>query len=108
MEREIARWTDMAYITDEQIEAAKNQLAIQDIYSRESTSNFVHSLTFWWASADLDYYVNYIDNLKAVTREDMNNYVKKYVHGQPNVTGILVSPMMQQQMQIESIEPIKM
>lgn len=107
-EGEIAKWTDADYITDEQIEAAKNQLTIQDIYSRESTSNFVHSLTFWWASANLDYYVNYIDNLKAVTRADMNDYVKKYIHGQPNVTGVLVSPMMKEQMQLESIPAISM
>lgn len=106
-EAEIAKWNDPDYITDEQIESAKNQLAIQDIYSRESTSNFVHSLTFWWASANLDYYVNYIDNLKKVTRQDMVSYVDKYIYGQPNITGLLLSPAMQQGMQLESIEPLK-
>lgn len=108
LEAEIARWDNDDYFTDEQMEAAKSQLAIQDIYSRESTSNFVHSLTFWWASADLDYYVNYIDNLKAVSRDDIKNYVKKYIHGQPNVTGLLLSPAMKASMQIEEIEPITM
>ncbi len=108
LEAEIALWADDDYFTDEQLEAAKNQLAIQDIYSRESTSNFVHSLTFWWASADLDYYVNYIDNLKAVSRDDIKAYVKEYIHGQPNVTGLLLSPAMKASMGIEEIEPISM
>ncbi|WP_204336851.1 M16 family metallopeptidase [Cryomorpha ignava] len=108
LEAEVAKWNDDDYFTDEQIEAAKNQLAIQDIYSRESTSDFVHSLTFWWASADLDYYVNYIDNLKKVTRADMKKYVETYIQDQPNVTGILLSPEMQKMMAIESIEPLKM
>lgn len=106
-EAEIAKWNDADYITDAQIESAKNQLAISDIYSRESTSNFVHSLTFWWASADLDYYVNYIDNLKAVSRQDMVDYVSNYIYGKPNVTGLLLSPMMQQGMKLETIEPLK-
>jgi zinc protease len=108
LEEEIAMWDQDDYITDEQIEAAKNQLMIQDIYSRESTSNFVHSITFWWASATIDYYLGYIQNLQDVTREDMKEYVNKYIHGQPNVTGILVSPAMKESMDIESIKPISM
>lgn len=108
LETEISKWADDDYFTDAQLEAAKNSLAIQDIYSRESTSDFVHSLTFWWATADLDYYVNYIDNLKKVTREDIKEYVNTYILNQPNVTGILLSPQMQEMMDMKSIDPIKM
>jgi len=108
LEEEIALWDSPDYFTDEQMEAAKNQLAISDIYSREATSNFVHSITYWWASANIDYYVNYIDNLKKVTREDIQNYVQKYIKGQPNVTGVLLSPMMKESMGIDKIEPISM
>ncbi len=107
LEKEISKWAEDDYLTDAQIEAAKNQLAIQDIYSRESTSDFVHGLTFWWASANIDYYVNYIDNLQKVSRADMKDYVKKYIQGQPNVTGLLVSPMMEQSMGLSKIEPLK-
>lgn len=106
LENEISKWADDDYFTDSQLEAAKRQLAISDIYSRESTSNFVHSLTFWWASATLDYYVNYIDNLEKVTREDIKKYVRKYILDQPNVTGILLSPQMKESLGMETIEPI--
>jgi zinc protease len=108
LEAEIALWDTEDYFTDEQIAAAKNQLLIQDVYSRESTSSFVHSITFWWASATIDYYLGYIDNLQEVTRDDMKNYVKKYVHGNPNITGILVSPAMKESMDIDNIKPISM
>ncbi len=108
LEKEISHWADGDYFTDQQMEAAKNQLAIQDIYSRESTSDFVHSLTFWWASADLDYYVNYIDNLKKVSRSDIQAYVKEYIIGKPNVTGLLLSPELQKMLEIEEIDPIEM
>jgi len=108
LEAEVAKWASDDYFTDEQIEAAKNQLMIQDVYSRESTSAFVHSITFWWASATIDYYLGYIDNLNKVTRTDMKEYVLKYIHGKPNVTGILVSPAMKESMDIDAIEPISM
>jgi zinc protease len=108
LEAEVALWDTDDYFTDEQMEAAKNQLLIQDVYSRESTSAFVHSITFWWASATIDYYLGYIDNLQKVTRDDMKKYVKKYIHGNPNVTGILVPPAMKESMDIDSIKPISM
>ncbi|SDK24042.1 zinc protease [Catalinimonas alkaloidigena] len=98
LEAEIAQWDEDGYFTDEQLETAKNMLAIDDLYSRESTTDFVHTLTFWWASASMQYYLNYIENLKQVKRADIKRYVRKYIQGQPNVTGILVSPMMQQGM----------
>jgi len=108
LEAEVALWDTDDYFTDEQMEAAKNQLLIQDVYSRESTSAFVHSITFWWASATIDYYLGYIDNLQKVTRGDIKEYVNEYIHGNPNVTGILVSPSMKESMDIDSIEPISM
>ncbi|MEM9053398.1 MAG: pitrilysin family protein [Bacteroidota bacterium] len=108
LEAEIALWDTDDYFTDQQMEAAKNQLMIQDVYSRESTSNFVHLITFWWASATIDYYLNYVDNLQKVTREDMKAYVQKYIQGNPNVTGILVSPAMKGSMNIDEIQPVSM
>lgn len=108
LEAEVALWDTDDYFTDEQMEAAKNQLLIQDVYSRESTSAFVHSITFWWASATIDYYLGYIDNLQKVTRSDIKEYVNEYIHGNPNVTGILVSPSMKESMDIDSIKPISM
>lgn len=108
LEKEISLWDSEDYFTDEQMEAAKNQLMIQDVYSRESTSNFVHSITYWWASATIDYYLSYIDRLQDVTRADIIDYVETYIHGKPNVTGILVSPAMKESLNVEEIEPISM
>ncbi|MBN2029255.1 insulinase family protein [bacterium] len=89
----IDQLTDPDYITDEQIEYAKTQLEIGEMYAQESPSQFVSTLGFWWAvSGSLDYYLNYVDNLKKVTREDLNNYVRKYIQNQPYVMGILLSP----------------
>jgi len=90
---EIAKFTDPGYITDEQIEYAKTQLEISEMYGQESPSRFVHTLGFWWSvSGSLDYYLNYVDNLKKVTREDIDEYVRKYIQDRPYVMGILLSP----------------
>lgn len=89
---ELVSMTDPAYFTDEQLENAKTILAINDQYARERASQFVHTVGFWWAVAGLDYYLNYIDNLKKVTREDIKNYLEKYVVGKPYVLGVLASP----------------
>ncbi len=80
------------YFTDEQLETAKIKLANQDTYSREVTSNFTHTLTFWWTSGSLDYYFNYVDEIKKVTRQDLKDYVRKYIKGQQSVKGLLLNP----------------
>jgi len=88
---EIEKFDDPDYFSDEQIETAKTLLEVSDIYSREKTSSWVHTLSFWWSSAGLDYYLGYIENLRAVTREDMTRYVETYIQGQPYVLGALMS-----------------
>jgi len=91
LDEQINAWTSDTYFTDEQLETAKVQLAIDDARGREQTSNFVHTVGFWWASATIDYYTNYVENLKKVTRDDIKQYVTKYIKGKPSITGILTT-----------------
>lgn len=51
----------------------------------------MHTVSFWWATGGLDDYRNYVDNLRKVTRADIQNYVRRYIAGNPSVTGVLVS-----------------
>ncbi len=80
------------YVTDDQLRNAKNILAIDDEYGRERPSQFCHTVSYWWSVAGLDYYLNYVDNLNKVSRDDLAAYINKYVTGKPCVTGVLVSP----------------
>lgn len=88
---EIQKFDDPGYFTDEQLETAKNRLAVDEIYGRESTSNWVHTVSYWWASAGLDYYSNYIADLKKINREDIKKYINKYIKGKNYIVGALVS-----------------
>jgi zinc protease len=107
LEEHIDAWTHDDYFTDDQLENAKRMLAIDDAYSRESVSDFVHTLTYWWASADLDYYLNYVENLNAVSRNDIKKYVNDYIIGRPKVYGLLLSPEMKTMFGIERFEDIR-
>ncbi|MFW6058415.1 MAG: M16 family metallopeptidase, partial [Persicimonas sp.] len=89
---ELQRLEDPDYYTDEQLENAKTILAVDDVYNREKTSAFAHTVSFWWATAGQDYYLDYIPNLEAVTREDIARYVREYITNKPYVMGVLLSP----------------
>ena len=91
LQNELTHLTDPDYFTDEDLAFAKNQTEYSEIYGRELPSNFIHTVSFWWASAGLDYYRNYIDNLRKVSRSDIQNYVRRYISGKPSVTGALIS-----------------
>ena len=94
---EIGKMTSAGYFTDEQLENAKTILAIDEQYGREQASQYAHTVGYWWAVAGLDYYLNYVDNLKKVSRDDIKKYLNTYVIGKPYVMGVLVSPEMRKQ-----------
>lgn len=79
------------YITDEQLESAKTLMAAEEIYRREKPSDYAHSISFWWASSGLDYYANYVENCRKVTKADIQRYVQKYIKGKPRVVGVILA-----------------
>lgn len=98
---EIKKFADPDYYTDEQLETAKNRLEISEVYSQERPSTFVHTVGFWWAVAGLDYYLSYVDNLRKVSRDDINNYVRTYIQNSPHIMGVLISPQDRQKVSIK-------
>lgn len=104
IDEHINKWDSDTYFTDEQIQTAKTQLEIQDAYARENITNYVHTMTYWWASANLDYYTTYVENLNNVTRADIKRYVDKYIKGKPRITGILLSPQMMETVSLDNFE----
>jgi zinc protease len=106
LEKNIDQWDSDDYFTDEQLQTAKNLLAIQDAKGKEMTSNFVHTVTYNWASATIGYYTNYVDNTQKVTRADIKEYVDKYIKNKPHVNGLLVSPQMKEMLKIDNFESL--
>jgi zinc protease len=91
VKHQIALWDTENYLTNEQIETAKRMLEISQVKSEEITSDFTHTISFWWASASIDYLTTYIENLRKVNRADLQQYVRKYIKNKPYAAGMLIS-----------------
>ncbi|MFL6230264.1 MAG: M16 family metallopeptidase [Pyrinomonadaceae bacterium] len=98
--KELAAFNDPNYFTDEQLESAKGLLEADDLYSREKTDEYTHTVAFWWASTGLDYFRGYLGNLRRISRADINRYVSTYIQGKPHVGLALLSAESQKQAQI--------
>ena len=91
LKEQIAQWDSPDYITDEQLDNAKRQLEISNLREFDVASSLTHTIAYNWCSADLDYMYNYVSNIKNVTKEDIWNYVRKYIKGQPYCAGLLIN-----------------
>jgi len=89
---EIADFTRPDYFTDEELESAKTILESNDLLDREKASEYAHTLGFWWSSTGVDYFRTYHAKLRAVTRADINRYIKTYIQGKNHVALALASP----------------
>ena len=80
------------YLSDDEMRNAAHALDVQGVLDRERPSNFAHTLTFWWTSAGLDYYLGYVDHLYQVRGADIAKFMKAFVIGKPFVLGVMLSP----------------
>jgi zinc protease len=88
---EISHFTDPDYFTNEELESAKTILESEDLFDREKPSEYVHTISFWWASAGIDYFRGYLPRLRATSRADIVRYVTMYLQGKPHVGLALMS-----------------
>ena len=103
---ELAHFNDKDYYTDEQLESAKALLEADDLYSREKTSDYTHTLSFWWASTGLEYFRGYLPRLRATSRADISRYVSTYIQGKPHVGLALMSSDAQAKIKVQPEELI--
>jgi zinc protease len=91
---ELERMDRSDFFTEEELTNARHRLLVERAEEAESSSGYAHLLTFWWASAGLDYYQHYLENTARVTQPDIARYLRTFVLGQPYVFGVMVSPEM--------------
>jgi zinc protease len=96
---ELARFSSANYFTDEELENAKAYLAADDLFSREKTTEYTHTLSFWWASTGADYFRGYQSELARVSRADIIRYVKEYIE-KPRVVLVMLAPDAQAQLKL--------
>ncbi|HEY6119148.1 MAG TPA: pitrilysin family protein [Pyrinomonadaceae bacterium] len=101
---EVAHFNDRDYFTNEQLESSKALLEANDLYDREKTSDYAHTLTFWWASTGLDYFRGYLGRLRATSRPDISRYVTTYIQGKPHIGLALLSEDAQAKIKLQPEE----
>lgn len=89
---EIEDFTDPDYFTDAELANSKTILEANDLFDREKPSEYAHTLGFWWSSTGIDYFRGYHKNLRAVSRKDINDYIRTYITDKPHVSIALVAP----------------
>ena len=89
---EITKMGDSTYVTQQELADAQAELGIQALYEREQTSQWAHTIGFWWSVAGLDYYRTYVPNMQRVSRSDLAQYARTYLVGKPYVVGLMMNP----------------
>ncbi|HTH50874.1 MAG TPA: pitrilysin family protein [Pyrinomonadaceae bacterium] len=88
---EIANFDKPDYFTDEELANAKTLMEAEDLYGREKLSDYSQTLAFWWSTTGIDYFRGYYAKNRAVTRADIQKYVRTYIQNKPHVAIALLS-----------------
>jgi zinc protease len=88
---EVEQLARPGYFTAEELADVKAQRAMQSALGAERASGLAHTIGFWWAVADVDYFLGYNDAMARQTPDDLQRYAARYISGRPRVTGVLLS-----------------
>ncbi len=91
---ELGKLTSADYATDDELHRAARRLELATVRGRELSSDYAHTLTFWWTSASIDDYLGYVDQVFAVEHADLVRMIDTWITGKPYVLGVMVSPEM--------------
>jgi zinc protease len=94
---ELPKLSQPDYFSDEEMKNALTQLEVHKALDRESISGYAHVLSFYWSSTGLPYYLDYLPELRGVTRATIDEFLSTYVYAKPFVFGALLSPDEQRQ-----------
>ena len=94
---QVNHFSDPDYLSEEQLQTAKDVFRRNDIRNNEKPSSLSGNLTYYWASTSLNYFTDYVPNLMKVTRQDITNYVNKYIKDKPYVAGMIINGEMSKQ-----------
>ena len=92
LKKEIRQFGTPGYFTDEDVVIAKKRQQVLSAFQFESATSLAHPVAILWSIAGLDYYMGYLDNVRAQTPDDVQRFVQTYLAGKPMSLTILMSP----------------
>ena len=96
------------YFSQEELEATKANRAVTSAFGRERSSEFSHTIGFWWAVSGLEYYMKYVDEMAKRTPADLRSYANKYIIGKPHVIGVMMTKEDRARLRLTESELAKM
>jgi len=74
-------------VTDEEVNKAINQITAETAYGRDGAFSIASQINEAIAMGDWTFFATYLDNIKKVTAEDVQNVVKKYMNDNTSTVG---------------------
>ncbi|HET7583831.1 MAG TPA: pitrilysin family protein [Gemmatimonadaceae bacterium] len=81
---------DPATYPAEALHEVQKARRVSTAFGLERSTDFAHTVAFWWSVAGLPYYFDYVDNMAAQTVDDVAAYGRRYLVQRPKVIGLLV------------------
>jgi zinc protease len=78
------------YFSQEELDATKANRAVTSAFGRERSSEFSHTIGFWWSVSGLEYYMKYVDEMARRTQADLRAYANAYIIDKPHVVGVMI------------------
>jgi len=91
LDAEVREVVKPGYFNLAELEAAKAERAVSSAFGRERSSEFAHTIGFWWSVSGLEYYMKYVDEMGRQTPAQLVDYARKYIIDRPHITGVLLS-----------------
>ncbi len=92
LKNEIRQFGTPGYFTDDDVAIAKKRQQVLTAFEFESATTLAHPVATFWSVAGLDYYMGYVDNVRAQTPDDVKRFIQTYLTGKPMTVTVLVSP----------------
>lgn len=90
MDELIARISQGSFFTEQQFQIAKAAIETRSAYEREVGQRYAQGLSgIWTGTGSLDYYLNYIPNVRALSLSEVDRTFKQYVADSFYVAGAL-------------------
>lgn len=89
---ELAATVQPGYFTADELAATKASRAVTTEFGMERSSEFAHTIGFWWSVSGLEYYMKYIDEMAKRSVADLQRYARTYIVNKPYVVSVLLSP----------------
>ena len=92
LKKEIRQFPAPDYFSDVDVTIAKKRQQVLTAFQLESATSLAHPVATLWSIAGLDYYMDYVDNVRKQTPEDVRRFVQTYLANKPMTVTVLASP----------------